>query len=129
MFHSKDSVFADVDVSAHDGAGFAGAAEAEFTGRVRADAGEIDGHVAGAGDAVHVFVEGFVEDDADVGGGARDGREVEEQAHKWQGDWHGKAKRLETRPNSAKKPAGRNCGPEFRHAYKNPGGREKLLEV
>ena len=66
-------VFADVDVGAHDGAGFAGGAEAEFGGRIGADTGEIDGHVAGAGDAVHAFVEGFVEDDANVGRDA-DGR-------------------------------------------------------
>ena len=71
-------VFADVDVGAHDGAGFAGGAEAEFGGGVGADAGEVDGHVAGAGDAIHAFVKGFVEDDANVGGGA-EGREGEEE--------------------------------------------------
>jgi len=81
----EGAVFADVDIGADDGAGFAGGAEAEFGGRFSADVGEVDGHVTGAGDAVHAFAEGFVEDDADVGEGAGSGKvDRNSQEENWQ---------------------------------------------
>src|ERR1700733_449067 len=59
-------VFTQVDVIAEDRASFARTAEPKLYGRVRTNAREIDGGVAGAGNALHVGVQGFIENHSDV---------------------------------------------------------------
>src|SRR5215831_12591155 len=117
-------VFANVDVIAHDGAEFTWAAEPKFYRGFRADAGEKDGAMAGAADAVEVFVEGFVEDDADVGGGARNG-DLEQQEGEWQRE-HEPGRQPATGGRSAEKSAKRSCSTESRHGDRNPMGLKKL---
>src|SRR5262252_149139 len=104
-------VFADVDVITHDGAEFTWAAQAKVYRRFRADAGEKNGAMAGAADAVEVFVEGFVEDDAHIGGGARNG-ELEQQEGEWQRKHEPERQPAGSGRSAASQSAKRSCSSE-----------------
>jgi len=105
-------VLTNVHVIAHDGAEFSRPAKSQFDWRLRADTREINGAVAGAADAIEVFVERFVEHHAYVGAGARsDGVEKE------------KGQRDGERPHEFDDSTGRSYSPESAHKDKNPGAQ------